>query len=602
MRDGVIIEPLVKTYYSNGTLHKVITIAKGKRNGPYKEYYDNGQLAEESIVEDDDIEGQYTSYYRNGKAHIKANYKKGKVEGPYQEFDTDGKLIERGEYHNGRKSGTTEMLTSSGRVYGTITYRKDAPVAFRFTDDDGKVLATQEDTRDMTHLLTFRSNGSKLSDLPYQGRVVTGDAIYYYPCGNIKKRVTFVEDKLEGPSTEYHLNGQTSSVVNFHNDVQSGYYTSHTDAGVLHAQGFLHGSNRYGLWKYNDAAGKLSQELFFIADDLNGPAKNYLPNGRLNYVELYDHDMIVGLVEYDTLGKETNRVYFPAGNGEYVLHGPNGKPVFTCSLRNGSYNGTYLKYFPNGSVSQKGYYRAGTADSLTIAYHPNGIRRFKGFWANGKRIGEWIDYDPAGMPERIIQYNSNGEQDGPERRWVAGILHTSYAYRDGSRERDTLFGDGNNVAAILIYRNDVLAGYTYMGTDGKEMPEIPVKAGTAHVVTAYPNGQKAVDYTFNNGYYDGPLLKYYSNGQKAQELNYKGNLAEGDFRRWSPSGQLLYEVSYHKDIMVGEEKTWDAKGQLISSATRNSDGTLQGSSMSFDPATGKKAIVQNYNDLELSMQ
>jgi antitoxin component YwqK of YwqJK toxin-antitoxin module/tetratricopeptide (TPR) repeat protein len=595
MRDGAITDPLLKPVYPDGRLAKDIRLANGKRNGVTREYYSNGKLSEETEYKNDERDGKSTTYYKSGNVHYKAGYSDDKLEGPYEEYNEDGKLIERGEYHNGRKTGKMESLTPDGRVYGTITYRKDLPVAYQYTDDAGKVLSGAEKNGQLDRLVAYYANGNKMSELKLRDGKANGVAKYYYLTGSLRKEVSFVDDKAEGKATEYFSGGVKRSESNFRDDKEVGPYVSYLRTGVKRLAGHVENGNRCGLWLDYYPDGTLEEEDFYVNGKLNGPEKHYRANGSLHYTRLYDKNMLIGLIEYDTLGHELRRSYFPAGNGAYTEHSENGKPKFVATLRNGLFDGPYKLYYASGAVSQSGFFRNGQDDSLVIGYHPNGIRSLTGQERNGEREGKWIFYNAAGQPDREINY-LDGEQHGPEKVWVAGILHSEYNYRHGEQDGRTIFyGDSNKVAAVLFYKDGLLLGYTYPGQDGKELPMIALKNGTGRVQTTYPNGGKAADLSFVEGLFEGDATRWYSNGQQAMEQHYKqGADAEGYFRRWSPSGQKLYEALYHDDIMSGTELTWDAQGRLINSVERTVSGEYHGLSVFVDPASGKKATLQYY--------
>jgi antitoxin component YwqK of YwqJK toxin-antitoxin module/tetratricopeptide (TPR) repeat protein len=595
---GKIQDPVVRVMREGNILATEIHFANGERDGVTKSYYDNGKLSDETTYRSGKREGRSVSYHANGQVHYILNYRDDKLDGPYQEFDENGKLTERGEYHKGRKTGQEESFTPDGRIYGTITYRKDRPVAYQYTDEEGHVLASGDKSSDegLKVIKAYYANGIQMSEVPLNEEgLADGEASYFYRSGALKRKTQYRSDRREGREIEYFSNGAVRSEVYYKDGASFGMCTGYADNGAKRWQGFLDDDDRCGFWTDFYPNGKPESECFYISGKQNGPERNYHANGRLHFTRTFDKGMVTGLTQYDTNDAIISKRRFPAGNGTYQLLFPNGRPSYEVGVKNGNLDGSFATYFPDGSPREKGLMVRGRQEGDVLVYHPNGTVAVKGKMHRGRREGTWTWYDPAGQPEREMNY-VGGDQEGADKMYMAGLLHTQYTYHDGDLDgREILYGDSGRIAAILIYEHDLITGYTYMGKDGKELPVTPLKGGTGHILTYYPNGQKATDYSLKQGVFTGDCMRWYGNGTLAYESHRdKTANLEGVYRRWAPNGQLVYEAAYRNGIMTGTERCWNADGALVYSSEYCDSGDKHGVYTVVDPATGKKASIRYY--------
>ena len=85
-------------------------------------------------------------------------------------------------------------------------------------------LLAQKDT-----LQTFYSNGNIESEIVYENKIRSGDAIFYYESGQVKEKLNFVNDKIFGTVTAYYENGNIRELYSIENGKREGpaaYYDS----------------------------------------------------------------------------------------------------------------------------------------------------------------------------------------------------------------------------------------------------------------------------------------------------------------------------------------------------------------------------------------
>lgn len=583
-----------KYYRRNGLVFKEVSSAKGKKEGVYKEYYDDGVLQEESHYTAGRQEGNYVIYHRNGKVQYKAAYINDKLEGRYELFNAQGILEQSGNYRYGKKNGTDTMFSPEGKFYGLITYKSDLPVGYHFIDEAGKTVAREENGRGLDKLLVYYSNGNVKAEFNYKNGEENGPARYYYESGSLKRTAHFKNGKQNGLGTDYYKNGLVKSAVNYTDGVQDGYYKFNYSSGILNYEGWLTGNQKQGIWRYYDPTGKLSAQRHFVNDLMNGPSSNFLPNGKLNYVDVYERDMLVEMMQYDTAGKEIQHAFFPGGNGLYELKFPNGKPRFSCRLKNGEYDGQFFNYLPTGAVIHKGFFDHGWQDSISESYTKSGVLVVRAHYKNNQRNGLSTYYDEEGNRWREINYVAD-ERHGKETVWEKGLLRYEYNFIEDNKEGALkIYGDANKLACVLYFSNDHLTGYTYEGSNGQLRPVTTVRNGTADIKAFYPDGKKSVELVYKESIYQGRQMVYYSNGQLAEERTFDKSDLNGPLKKWTPAGTISYDALYKNDSFIGKEVEYDSKGQELSVIDHLEGGVPHGTAVYTHPKTRKKLTVYYY--------
>lgn len=138
----------------------------------------------------------------------------------------------------------------------------------------------------------------------------TGIYTSYYESGKIKELSNFTNGKPEGKRTLYFESGKIMVVENYKNGNYEGEYKSYFENGGLESEGQFRDNARDGIWKvyYETPKNAVKQEVTFKDNLVNGPAKEYHPNGTLiaegNKIEIGDGvDVYDGKVQvYDSLG------------------------------------------------------------------------------------------------------------------------------------------------------------------------------------------------------------------------------------------------------------------------------------------------------------
>lgn len=561
-KNGDFADGIQRVYFENGTVQRELTVQNGKINGAYKQFYENGKPSDETLYKEGKRSGVAKTFYENGNLWQTMNYEDDKLEGENIVYDEHGNIIVKRNYKNDKKEGE-EHVYEEGKEIGVITYRNGKPTGYKYVDLDGNILG-EDNSRDLKLIRTFYGNGNLKRELALKNGVITGTDKNYFETGEQKDLNNYVDGVMDGPSTGYYKNGAVSVRSTYKDNQLNGEYKGYYLNGNLKSEGWLIDGGKDGLWKFYYNNGKIQSEEFTQDEELNGPLNSYSINGALEYQDIYDEGMLIGVIQYDTNGKQYFSEQYPGGNGHYRMVYPDLKTtLFECDLKYGEYNGRYLKHFPDGSLMEAGNFYFGKKEGEYTSYYINGKVQVKGMFKNGDKEGTWSYYNEQGVIDRETNYYQDKET-GAEKIYDNGNLSYQYNYDDGVMDGDQfVYGEDRKLAAILKYKQGVLVGYTYEGKDEQQVPVIKIKNGKGRVETFYPNGNKAVLFTYDHNAKDGVQYRYYSNGQLAEQKEFGNMMLQGVHKKYYPDGTLMYEASYKDGDYDKDSRRYDPSGKLV---------------------------------------
>lgn len=583
-------------YHKNGKAKKQCITKDGKFSGAVKVYFDNGTLNEEANYTKGTLDGPYVSYYESGQLKEKYSYNNGKEDGPYEEYYENGKLSEKGIYNKGKKDELTKY-SKTGKIYAVMSLGSNIPVKIKFTDEDNKVIFNEENKKGLYNYRLFYPSGNKSVDMKISDKGYRdGSLTFYYNTGAKSEVSNYKEGNLEGTSISYYKDGKVKDEEHYANDHLDGYYKSYYNNGTIQQEGWYKEGKKQGLWKYYYVNGKLKNEKYFLNDEFNGYYKDYNTNGEMTDKYMYSYGSVVAHACYDTTGALTDSIVYNRGNGHYKFTYCQSKPlaIMEYGTKYSLIDGPFIIRYANDAIREQSFFKNDYKDSLSISYYPDGTLHSKGLFINGNKVGKWEYYNEVGELTLEENYDKNGYLDGKKKGYACKSLHVEYNLKKGSRDgAQNYYGENGRIAFILFYDDGDLTGYTYEGKDGKMLPTIKVKNGTANILTYYSNGQKSGEANFEQNMINGTLRIYYSNGQLAEERNLKGFDLNGPFKRYNPDGKLVYDLTYKDDEAEGIERSYDKDGNLIISASYNT-GDYNGPTIVTNAST-KKTSTYNYH-------
>jgi antitoxin component YwqK of YwqJK toxin-antitoxin module len=157
---------------------------------------------------------------------------------------------------------------------------------------------------------------------------------------------------------------------------------------------------------------------------------------------------------------------------------------------------------------------------------------------------------------------------------------------DGAIGPGRKYDPDGTLAYQIVFDDDKAKTYSYLGSDGKLVPEIVIASNKGEVKAFFPNGKVSRECTYTDGVKNGPEMLYYSNGQlrsidtmaygnsegltkeyyangKLKSVyNYKTDNTNGVCREFSDKGILKKEITLVNGVNHGPEKYYDEGGKL----------------------------------------
>lgn len=641
-----IISDTVYFYYKNGTVKDRIAVENDKRHGTSISYYGNGAVRSKGNYKDGKPDGNFESYHRNGKIESEYSFVNGlregkiinyypdgtiqskyetkgdKYNGPYEEFYPNGKLSEKGTYKNGTNVSETSYYYSNGTLKNTTTLDLNGKEngSSMIYDLDGKKYHEIEYVSGDVKLVKFfdKNGGSKIvydkkdkkmnyqfyypnGTLNFEGKFEDGQRqglwTYYDRYGNVFKVEKYQKGIIEDTVVEFHPNGKIEQKMAFKNGNREGMYSEYSIFGELIEEGFFKNDEldreRYSY--YSD--GTIQSELFYINGELHGIQKYFAVNGKLKMIKVYDKGTMITNNFYDTLGTEMdkNEEY----NGLISLHDPSNSYVnFKSNYLNGESNGEELFLSPENVVLRKGMYSNGYKVGKWQWFYKDGKLSEEANYINGDIHGINTEYYANGKPLYIGNYMYGNAQGEFRRFHENGKVQLEGTHFDDQRHgKVTSYSPDGSILLIREYNRGVITSFTYIGPDGKTVPNINITKDIDSIVTYHQNKNIAMRSKRVNGLIEGLYQTYYENGQIYEKENFLHGEYHGTSINYFPDGKVLSEFNYKYGEKDGIQKTYHANGKLKTEQTYL-NGTAHGYLKEYSPE-GKLTSTTIYYDGEI---
>lgn len=181
-----------------------------------------------------------------------------------------------------------------------------------------------------------------------------GEFVYYYPTGNLKAKLFFVNNSSVSYATSYY-------------DVKD---------PALMSLGKYENQLKDSIWRY------------------------YGPAGILNVVESYSKGILNGV----------KKVYFLPTSVYDTLNGV----AQILNFENNALHGECIEYFENGKLKSKITYVRGKKEGIAFTYYPNGNINLKDAYVNGLKHGQCIANDENGNEIGRAYYCRGERLEGKE--------------------------------------------------------------------------------------------------------------------------------------------------------------------------------------------
>lgn len=563
-KEGLLVDSF-KSYYSNGQLKDEYTLNdKGKKHGQRKQYMDNGQLSILQHYDDGQLDGSYESFHWNGKLESKGMVAKDNKAGAWENYFSDGSLSESESFdENGKVTGLEKHYDYQGKILMEIEFKKGSPVAQKVFDESGNVI--YEATEQKGEILV--KDFAPARYLNFEGKFVKGNShgewVYYYPSGEVSNRKTFEDGVLNGRYTEYFENGQLEFALDYVEGSAQGWSKIYNAQGKLLRQGTFHNDKMWGPWDEYFVDGSIETKNFLANGSVTYKSTDFYFNGHKQFITYYDDNgEVIGSVHFDTNGAIVDSMSYPLAYGSGAATFKDGSLRRETNYLNGWAHGSFRWMYPNGKINTDGEYYADQRHGDWKWYYADGSLKEEGSYAYGDRVGTWKAYGSDGKVTTVSNYivdNLHGEKLG---YYPNGKKEFILEYWEGERHGPSRYFDQSGELKIVrYYEHGILVGYSYHDKEGKLIDMIPIQNGDANVVAYYSNGQKSVEYSFENGDFHGDFKHYFPNGKLSESSHYVDGYRHGKLMSYHPNGKVWMEKQYKDGKEFGVSKEYYSTGK-----------------------------------------
>jgi antitoxin component YwqK of YwqJK toxin-antitoxin module len=390
-------DTIYKEYlHGNGKIASKGYLVNGKPEGIWKSYHMSGVKRSIGKWKNGKLDSTWIFFSHTGDTSDIINYRMGKKNGYAITFyppTANGKIFIQSKelYVNDKRSGKAYHYFSNGQLKKIIPFSNDVKNGLAFSFDlDSNIVAI---TRYRNNQMILHEEINRYDE----NQKKTGVWKSFYPGGNIKEEIQYLNGKLNGVYKIYHNNGHLINVLNYEN----GEIVKKSDDF----------STEIDLREKFDEDGNLIFQGSYLDQKPIGVHRTFDPEGNVIEAKTYNiyHQLVSqGIVTTD--GKK---------EGPWIDYYPEGNKKAEGYYNNGLKNNTWIYYYPKGSVEQTGSYQNGKLSGQWKWYYRNGNLRKEEYFIFGLLDGEYIEYADSVLPVIIAKGNYiQGEKEG---NWIYDI-------------------------------------------------------------------------------------------------------------------------------------------------------------------------------------
>jgi uncharacterized protein len=439
-----------KIFYADGTLQKEGSLKNGQSQGSWKEYNPLGLLIEDLSYQDGLLSGPQKTYFANGSIKEEYTCDSNYITGIYKKYRINGHPEIIGQYNKTGRNGEWFTFYSNDTLESRSFYADDLQAGREFNyTPDGKISGEEIFNNDGKSIrsIAYDHSGTIVADMDHE----LGAKIFeiHYPGGQIKDKISYCDNLLNGPRTSYFPNGKLASRSCYLYGKADSIFRTYDHHGNLTREfPYLFGQlNGQGRW-YEDGKlvytadfengqyqgkctgyytnGKVSREISFSDDERNGYADYFAPDGNFMYRLKFMDGTLVAYTYKDKAGKILPDIAVDKNTKQVVAYYPNGRVAARFGLRNGLYQGEFRSFYSTGVPLRESVYDNDDATGLEKFFYPSGKLKETINYLNDDRSGSYCLYFDNGRK----QLEGNFTADSRDGKW--------HVYDRDGKETETL--------------------------------------------------------------------------------------------------------------------------------------------------------------------
>jgi len=589
------------SFYENGSLKQAVSYVKDKKEGLLQQFHPNGGPAFIAIFSNDLLNGPAKAFNKDNTLVLKIQYKQGQPHGEAFEYHSDGTIQKKLRYINGLLHGSTIENHPNGALKSKKHYCLGIEITKKadLYSEDGNLIETgsYQLGRKTGLFIQFYPSGQKKHSICYVNDKKDGEEHYFDEQGkiiasnryrldepietNIKITpqgvVKTVYKGTEAQCNEYDTQGKKISQYTLRNGALDGDYLEWNSELKLikelhYKKGMLHGKQKLF---YND------QKPYVIANFTDGKRDGEYLEFSKNGVQILAYTFIRDLPhgscqQFYPTGKMRETISYKNGlqHGASQYLSPNGVILFEGAFENDIAVGKAVERYENGQMESTYNYVNGMLDGKIDRFYEDGSLQSQKEFRKGTPIGTHVEFYPKNTKQQIksrVHFNENGLLEGEAIRYfpIEGIQAQCF-YRNGQLDgKKQFFAEDGTLLLDSNYQLGQLNGPFFQ----KKSTGIEVHAQyknnrlTGTYIEYYPALEtakiKALETTFINGKIEGTSISYNEQGQKIVEQEFANGKRQGAARMYDDKGALTVEAHFKNGKQDGTMVEYFPNGKIF---------------------------------------
>ena len=242
------------------------------------------------------LNGDYTIHRKDKSVRVKGNYVVGLQNGEWIYYDSNGEISSTESYKKGLKDG--KWTKRNGRIIEF--YKDDKPFGhWEERDADGDLKRTKEYSAKEAYIQKdYFSNGKVEEEKSYKNSKLDGVQKVFSEEGVLLSKEVYKDGEIQELET-YSSHGKLVTKKSYKNGILHGKYIQNQADRVKSLEGNYENGKESGIWRqYRGNGSWVYYENTYKNGELNGPAKIFYKNGKIEYEGNYKDDERDGTWKY----------------------------------------------------------------------------------------------------------------------------------------------------------------------------------------------------------------------------------------------------------------------------------------------------------------
>lgn len=536
-----------------------------KETGAFTKYYNNGKVRQEGTYKNGKITGVWKSYFINGKVEDITNYNDaGNEQGIQQYFDIDGKMYYEGEYKDARLV-QFKFFDKSGKVLADTKLKAKQDVKTYYSDGSLRWTGSMENGKRNGPWKEHARNGVLIGEYNYKDGTLNGPAKLYFYSGKVYKELTYKNGEIDGVYKEYFRSGQLYKKCWYENGIGNGDVTIYNRQGVKERVYTLFNDRINGKSYNYDVDGKLNSVEKYEEGVFTGLIFYDTTGKEMRTIDINKEKIEVEFpsVTNTVLMKRLYQNGSKEGSSNsYFL---DNKVASEGIFLNDEREGLWKWYNPDNTMASVRTYDLGNQNGTNESYDLFGKLRSKNEYINGSVYGTGDIYYYNGNRKEEISYWDD-DVHGPTKYFGFNGEHVmSIIYEYGTPTKVVYIngkaGAGKPDTMAIALTATLEAKYA----NGKTAFIVDYKNGYEHgrYREFFEDGTPSRESQYADDLLEGERKTWYRNGKLRSIEHFKFDEDDGLTTLYNENGTKKAEISYKSDSLHGPAKYYDANGKLI---------------------------------------